>query len=235
MWRKSLFNNRTHSSSLELSKHFATMWKWILRSNRVNGVSMRAQWFWRCYLHTQRGVADSWTFMLLSKASVDGGWFIPCAHCSQGTSPKLFEGEKAARLTIKEEKTFQRELFTGHDSGASDVPLRPGSQLQNESASALFLIPTSQNSPLAKCCSIPSPNAFYYHSWDVSTDRSLSPPEVAPNSHRGRSCGGVYNQGTVEITFALLAGTARGERRELPFGKAIRGTLRVWPSRVYMQ
>lgn len=31
----------------------------------------------------------------------------------------------AARLKINQEKTFQRELFAGHDSGASDVPLRP--------------------------------------------------------------------------------------------------------------
>lgn len=37
------------------------------------------------------------------------------------------KGEKAARLKIKEEKTFQRELYTVHDSRASAVPLQPGS------------------------------------------------------------------------------------------------------------
>lgn len=35
--------------------------------------------------------------------------------------------EKAARLKIKEEKTFQGELYTVHDSRASAVPLQPGS------------------------------------------------------------------------------------------------------------
>lgn len=51
------------------------------------------------------------------------------------------KGKKAARLKIKEEKTFQRELFTGHDSGASDVPLQPGSQLQHKSPSLFFFFP----------------------------------------------------------------------------------------------
>ncbi len=97
IWSKSLASDWTRSVALELSIHFEAMWKWILRSYRINSVSMRTQWLWRCYLHTQRDVADSWTFMLLSKASVDGGWFIPSAHCSQGTSPKLFEGEKGCQ------------------------------------------------------------------------------------------------------------------------------------------
>lgn len=51
-----------------------------------------------------------------------------------------FKRKTAARLKIKEEKTFQRELFTGHDSGASEVPLQPGSRLHNE---VLFPPPAS--------------------------------------------------------------------------------------------
>lgn len=50
------------------------------------------------------------------------------ARRSYRAGPKLFEGRGrvgAARLKINREKTFQRELFTGHDSGASDVPLQP--------------------------------------------------------------------------------------------------------------
>lgn len=65
------------------------------------------------------------------------------ARYSHGRGPKLFEGEKgAARLKIKQEKTFQRELFTGHDSGgASDVPLQPGPRVQNALPSLFFFIP----------------------------------------------------------------------------------------------
>ena len=64
----------------------------------------------------------------------------------------------------------------------------------------------------ARCRSIQPPYSFYCHSWDVSTDRSLSPPKVALDSHRGRFCGGVYKPRMVEMTFAprrSLAGTAR--------------------------
>lgn len=55
--------------------------------------------------------------------------------CPVPTPPKeqalnYLKGKRAARLKIKEEKTFQCELFIGHDSGASDVPLQPYSQLQ---------------------------------------------------------------------------------------------------------
>lgn len=49
------------------------------------------------------------------------------------------KGDRAARQKIKEEKTFQCELFTVVDSGASDVPLQPDFRLQNESYSVLFL------------------------------------------------------------------------------------------------
>ncbi|KAF3843495.1 hypothetical protein F7725_002344, partial [Dissostichus mawsoni] len=46
----------------------------------------------------------------------------------------------------------------------------------------------------------------------LSTDRSLSPPKVPPNSHHGCFCGGVHKPCMVEMTFAprrSLAGKAR--------------------------
>lgn len=86
--------------------------------------------------------------------------------------------KRAARLKIKQEKTFQRELFTGHDSGASDVPLQPGSQLQNDSPSLfLFFPPLLRRETVCKCDAVRNLSpCFYYHSWDVNTDYSLSPP-----------------------------------------------------------
>lgn len=62
---------------------------------------------------------------------------VPAAPKEQALN--YLKGKRAARLKIKEEKTFQRELFTGHDSGASDVPLQPGSELQNASPSPFSL------------------------------------------------------------------------------------------------
>lgn len=58
---------------------------------------------------------------------------VPSAPKEQALN--YLKGERAARQKIKEEKTFQRELFTRHDSGAPAVPLRPVSPLQNESVS----------------------------------------------------------------------------------------------------
>lgn len=52
-------------------------------------------------------------------------WSVPTPPTEQTLN--YWKGKRAARQKIKEEKTFQRELFTGHDSGASDVPLQPGS------------------------------------------------------------------------------------------------------------
>lgn len=132
---------------------------------------------------------------------------MPAAPKEQALN--YLKGKRAARLKIKEEKTFQRELFTGHDSGASDVPLQPGSCLRNTPCSFLSVLPCSLP---ARCRSIQSPYSFYCHSWDVSTDHSLSPPKVALDSHRGCVCGGVYKSRMVEMTFAprrSLAGTAR--------------------------
>lgn len=63
---------------------------------------------------------------------------VPTAPKEQALN--YLKGKRAARLKIKEEKTFQRELFTGHDSGASDVPLQPGSQFENASPSPFFFL-----------------------------------------------------------------------------------------------
>lgn len=138
--------------------------------------------------------------------------------------------KRAARMKIKEEKTFQRELFTGHDSGASDVPLQPGSQLQNESPSLfIFFPPASQNSLQARWRSILSPY-FYYHSWDVNTGYSLSRPKVVLNSHRCCFCGGVYKPRWWKCHLLLAGGwTARGESCHLakPSGALYASDLHV--------
>lgn len=65
-------------------------------------------------------------------------YLVPTAPKEQALN--YLKGKRAARLKIKEEKTFQRELFTGHDLRASDVPLQPGSQLQNVSLPVLSFL-----------------------------------------------------------------------------------------------
>lgn len=153
------------------------------------------------------------------------------------TDPKeqalnYLKGKRAARLKIKEEKTFQRELFTGHDSRASDVPLQPGSQLQNVSPSQFFFSPASQSS---LCNTVRSCRLTYF----------IITPEMSAQTtlcHLPKLLWILTVAFTVEAYTSpgwwkwhlLLAEVWRG-RRELPFGKAIRSTLRVWPSRVYMQ
>lgn len=94
-------------------------------------------------------------------------WQMLCDSCFLLVAPKekalnYLKGERAARKKIKEEKTFQCELFTVHDSGASDVPLQPNFQLQNESHSVLFfcffhfcVTEQSVRSPLVQCCCLP--------------------------------------------------------------------------------
>lgn len=73
---------------------------------------------------------------------------MPAAPKEQALN--YLKGKRAARLKIKEEKTFQRELFTGHDSRASDVPLQPGSCLQNTPCffSVLFCVTVQPTSPM---------------------------------------------------------------------------------------
>lgn len=89
-------------------------------------------------------------------------WLIhTCAHSSWGATTKLCKGERAARQKIKEEKTFQVEIFSGHDCWAPDVPLRlwnPSSQngfppwfsnIRELCGTPLALIPTTQfDSPI---------------------------------------------------------------------------------------
>lgn len=142
--------------------------------------------------------------------------------------------KRAARMKIKEEKTFQRELFTGHDSGASDVPLQPGSQLQNESPSLFIFFPPRIAEQSASAMAF-DPVALLLlsllrcqHRLLFVTSQSCS--EFSPLLFLWRR----IQAQMVEMSFAPRR-RLDGKRRELPFGKAIRSTLRVWPSRVYMQ
>lgn len=150
--------------------------------------------------------------------------------------------KRAARLKIKQEKTFQRELFTGHDSGASDVPLQPGSQLQNDSPSLFLFFPpslTSRNSLQVRCRSKPvallllSLLRCQHRLLFVTSLKLLWILTVAVSVQANTSPDG--GNDILLLAGERLAKTARGERRKLPFGKAIRSTLRVWPSHVYMQ
>lgn len=62
---------------------------------------------------------------LHSNITVLALWLIHAhAHSSWGTTIKLCKGERTARQKIKEEKTFQVEIFSGHNRWAPDVPLR---------------------------------------------------------------------------------------------------------------
>lgn len=103
------------------------------------------------------------------------------ARGSKGKSSKL--SKRAARQKIKEEKTFQCELFTVVDSGASDVPLQPDFQLQNEERVVFNLCLTEQSKFSTDAVLLSS--SFYYLSEHVSTVHSLSPPLVSLKYHCG--------------------------------------------------
>lgn len=126
------------------------------------------------------------------------------------------EGKKAARLKIKEEKTFQRELFTGHDSGASDVPLQPGSQLQHKSPSLPFFF-VSEETVQHDAVQILSPYSFYYqHRMLFVSSQCFS--EFSPLLFLCRQ----VPRGARDRRFRWDSAG-----RELPFGKVISSTLRV--------
>lgn len=95
--------------------------------------------------------------------------------------------------------------------GPSDVPLQPGPPgSECVALPVLFFIPHITERSNSAAPFDPVAVLVLLSLWDVSTDPSLSPPNVALNSHRGCLCRGVYEPRTVEMTFApRLAATAR--------------------------
>lgn len=138
----------------------------------------------------------------------------PVPTPSQGTSPKLFEGEKG----LPDWKLRRKKLFNVNYS--LDTTQGPQTSLYSLAPSFsislllcfVFFILRHRTDWLAWCRSVLSPCLFYYHSRNVSTERFLSAPEVAVNSHCGRFCADKSRM--VQMTFTLrrsLAGTAIGE------------------------
>lgn len=97
-----------------------------MRSSWVNNDSRRTQRLWRSHLRTH-----STTLPIVGHlCSQTRLWWTAGDSCSVPATPteealNHLKGKRAARLKIKQEKTFQRELFTGHDSGGGGGLRRP--------------------------------------------------------------------------------------------------------------